>query len=108
MSFVFSALETTADGWRLQVEAVTPNSAEHDDDFPPIEEILSSALQERGFGLVGEHDRTVNAGREEGEVVSKQGDNTICNNTAVLGDSLGNTQGNSIHFLQSRATDSIF
>jgi hypothetical protein len=48
-------------------ETATPSSDEDDDSFPPIEEVLCRALQNRYLGVEGEHCDTANAGRGDGE-----------------------------------------
>jgi hypothetical protein len=96
-----------ADSWRLQAGTATLNSVKRDDDLPPVEKVLYTALQQRGFGLVGEHGSAVNTGGE-GEEVPIQGDNDIPNNTSGQGESLGNTQGKHLDFFPQRGTDIVF
>ena len=92
----------------MQAETATPNSAKRDDDFPSVEEVLYTALQERGLGLVGEHGSAVNASRGEGEEAPIQGNNDIHNNTSGEGESLGNTRGEHLYFFPQRGSDTAF
>ena len=80
---------TIADSWNFTAE--TAPLYKDNDNFPPIEEILYTVLQERGLGLIGEYYSTVSSGEEE-VVFSDQKGHAFCSSISVPGNSLSNIQ----------------
>lgn len=83
---------------RIQAEMATPDGDE-DDNFPTIEEVLYTALQEKSLNHtvnhMGEHGSTANAGGEE-EAVFNQRSHASSKSPSVPGDSLGNARDDPI------------